>query len=64
MINSYAEDEYKPTDTVYGYVPMEIVEQLIKKHGGIDFELSIKKHVDKYNKAGISTPYSKLYQER
>lgn len=35
LINEYA--EYNPycTNTVYGYVPIEIVEKLIEKHGGI-----------------------------
>lgn len=33
LINSFAEgDDY--TNTVYGYVPVKIVEQLIEKHGG------------------------------
>ena len=31
----YAEDRERPTDTVYGYVPVEIVERVIEKHGGI-----------------------------
>lgn len=34
LINEYAESmDY--TETVYGYVPIEIVEKLIEKHGGI-----------------------------
>lgn len=33
LINKYAEcEDY--TQTVYGYVPIEIVEELIEKHGG------------------------------
>ena len=35
LIMSYAEQPEKPTDTVYGYVPIELVEQLIELHGGI-----------------------------
>lgn len=35
LINEYAENDFDYTDTVYGYVPIEIVEKLIKKHGGI-----------------------------
>jgi hypothetical protein len=31
----YAEDINNPCDTVYGYVPIKIVEEVIKKHGGI-----------------------------
>lgn len=35
LINEYAEDDSDYTKTVYGYVPIEIVEELINKHGGI-----------------------------
>jgi hypothetical protein len=31
----YAEDENQPTDTVYAYVPVEIIEQVISNHGGM-----------------------------
>ena len=34
LINEYAED-FDYTNTVYGYVPIEVVEKLIEKHGGI-----------------------------
>lgn len=34
LINDYAEDD-DYTNTVYGYVPIEVVEKLIEKHGGI-----------------------------
>jgi hypothetical protein len=35
LITKYAEDNTNLTDTVYGYVPIAIVEELIQKHGGI-----------------------------
>jgi hypothetical protein len=35
LIMEYAEDPDNPTETVYGFVPIEIVNQLIEKHGGI-----------------------------
>jgi len=35
LIMQYAEDERRPTDTVYGYVPINLVEQLIEQHGGM-----------------------------
>ena len=35
LINEYADDGDDYTDTVYGYVPIEVVEKLIEKHGGI-----------------------------
>jgi len=34
LITSYAEST-KFTDTVYAYVPIELVEQLIERHGGM-----------------------------
>ena len=35
VIMDYAEDPEDPTGTVYGYVPVKIVDDLLKKHGGI-----------------------------
>lgn len=35
LIMQYAEDESIPTKTVYGWVPIDVVEQLVQKHGGI-----------------------------
>lgn len=35
VIHSYAEDRSNPTNTVYGWVPVEVIETLIEKHGGI-----------------------------
>lgn len=34
-IMNYAENPDSPTDTVYGYVPIELVEELIDAHGGM-----------------------------
>ena len=34
MIAEYAEDISRPCDTVYGWVPVEVVNLLIAKHGG------------------------------
>ena len=31
----YVENKDKPTNTVYGWVPVEIVEKIISKHGGL-----------------------------
>lgn len=31
----WAEDADKPTDTVYGWVPVEVINALIDKHGGL-----------------------------
>lgn len=35
LIKPYAEDSSSFTQTVYGYVPIGIVDELIMKHGGI-----------------------------
>lgn len=35
FIIDYAEDHECPTDTVYGRVPVTLVEQLLESHGGI-----------------------------
>jgi len=32
----YVEDESRPTDTVYGWVPVSVVREVIAKHGGTD----------------------------
>lgn len=34
-ILEYAEDPGMPIDTVYGFVPIDLAEELIQKHGGI-----------------------------
>lgn len=34
-IMHYAEQPEEPTETVYGYVPIELVEELIAAHGGM-----------------------------
>lgn len=35
LIEDYAEDPTDLTETVYGYVPVDIVVKLIEKHGGL-----------------------------
>ena len=35
LLMPYAESENTPTDTVYAYVPVDIVNKVIEKHGGI-----------------------------
>ena len=35
LLEDYAEDPSDPTGTVYGYVPVEVVESLVEKHGGM-----------------------------
>ena len=36
LLTTYAEDSENLCDTVYGYVPCSIIDQVIEKHGGID----------------------------
>jgi len=35
LIMPWCEDNSKPTDTVYGYVPVDVVTNVIVKHGGM-----------------------------
>ena len=35
LLLEYAEDRDNPTETIYGYVPANIVSLIIAKHGGI-----------------------------
>ena len=35
LILEYAEDKDTPTGTVYGEVPVDVINQVIEKHGGI-----------------------------
>ena len=35
LLMEYVEDYDNPTNTVYGYVPVEVVQEVIEKHGGI-----------------------------
>lgn len=35
MLLEYAEDRDNPTGTVYGYVPVQVVTNVIAKHGGM-----------------------------
>jgi hypothetical protein len=42
LINQYAETEHDWTGTVYGYVPIETIQAVIEKHGGINVEETFK----------------------
>lgn len=56
LIMKYAEDEENLTDTVYGYVPINLVEEVIEKHKGMDDEKMIKilsEWAEKNNRYGI-----------
>lgn len=35
LLLEYAEDRDNPTGTVYGYVPVELINDIIEKHGGL-----------------------------
>lgn len=49
-LKDYAEDwDAGPTDTVYGYVPIEIVEDIIAECGGICVETTILKKESMYD---------------
>ena len=38
LLRQYAEDPTKPKDTVYPYVPVSVVEQVVEKHGGMFYK--------------------------
>lgn len=40
----YAEDPKRLTKTVYGYVPVDIINQVIEKHGGINESKTFATH--------------------
>lgn len=42
LILKYAEQEEIPTETVYGWVPVEIINKVIEKHGGINAQETFK----------------------
>jgi hypothetical protein len=44
LLAKYAENGENLCDTVYGYVPCSIIDQVIKKHGGIDVEAVNEKY--------------------
>ena len=46
LINQYAEREHEWTETVYGWVPIEIIQEVITKHGGIDIEATFKRNIE------------------
>ena len=35
LLMPYVEDEFRPTDTVYAQVPIEVIVEVINKHGGV-----------------------------
>ena len=41
LIMEYAEDRDRPTRTVYGYVPHEIIHKVLMKHGGSINDLTL-----------------------
>ena len=43
LIMRYCEDESKPTDTVYAFVPFNVVNDVLEKHGGIDIDATLKR---------------------
>ena len=55
LLTTYAEDNDNLCDTVYGYVPCSIIDEVIEKHGGIDEEAIVKIKVSKYD---IAFPHS------
>jgi hypothetical protein len=43
QLEPYAEDWSNPTETVYGYVPVSILEEIIAQCGGVNWEFTFLK---------------------
>ena len=41
LISEFADDNYNLTETVYPYVDINIIQQVINKHGGIDIDKTL-----------------------
>ena len=63
MIKSFAEDPDDLCSTVYGFVPIKIVDQIIEKHGGIDEE-SIDANYLTEGKTKIVSEIGKMRDEK
>jgi|2_EtaG_2_1085320.scaffolds.fasta_scaffold05185_8 hypothetical protein len=63
MIKSFAEDQDNLCSTVYGFVPIKIVDQIIEKHGGVDEE-SIDVNYLTEGKTKIVSEIGKLRDEK
>ncbi len=49
-ILDYIDGSNDPTNEVYGYVPVDVVDKVLKKHGGIVWdEEKVKKYYDNYD---------------
>ena len=46
----FAENPEEPTSTVYGYVPLDVIQEVICLHGGIDIEATLAKIEEKKQK--------------
>jgi hypothetical protein len=42
LIITYADNPADPTGTVYGYIPMKLIEQVVLKHGGINADVTFE----------------------
>lgn len=62
LINSYAEDD-DYTHTVYGYVPVAVVDKLLEKHGGIVEFIFVEAQMDEDFIANWSDERFKKYTE-
>lgn len=47
----YADDPSEPTNTVYGYIPVELVDAALEKHGGIDLGKTKERYIQTMTEA-------------
>ena len=58
LIYEWAEDDSAPCRTVYGYVPVNVVNRLIEKHGGYDInQLYLDKLANIYTQTVVQNTY-------
>lgn len=61
-IMEFAEDQDDPTGTVYGYVPVEIVEAIVEAHGGL-VNLAIRIEQEAKNEKAIVEAHGGLMEK-
>ena len=44
VLMDYCEDDTKPCGTLYGYVPCDVINKVLEKHGGIDIASTLARH--------------------
>ena len=43
LLMPFCENEEQPTQTVYGFVPVKVVDRVLARHGGIDEDATLER---------------------